>query len=79
MWITYLYCGIECYKIVCKWDEVVNYKNSLKTMKITKIVSKVIVSGVEQETVLYKMKGMKVRELVLVKKSSPSKILNSKL
>jgi hypothetical protein len=37
-------------------------------MKITKIVSKVIVSGVEQETVLYKMKGMKVRELVLVKK-----------
>lgn len=47
-------------------------------MKITKIVSKVIVSGVEQETVLYKMKGIKVRELVLVKKPSPSKILNFK-
>ncbi len=47
-------------------------------MKITKIVSKIIVSGIEQETVLYKMKGVKVCELVLVKKFSPPNFINLK-
>ncbi len=39
-------------------------------MKITKIVSKTVVAGKEQEVVLYKMKGVRVREFVLVKKPS---------
>lgn len=47
-------------------------------MKITRIVSKTMVAGREQKIVFYKMKGVKVRELVLVKKPSPSNFLNPK-